>query len=167
MVSLKEVILKELSKVTGELKDFRQDFDVRLTPIDNTIEGIEKILSQMQKKVHEVQQEVKQVATETGKVKTKVQSLGTDVEQLEDDYDYLQQTVENIDNNLRKNDAHLKGLKEEIDGNNLRLFLEEAIIGLLGADNDLAVQVSSAFRIGVKRNITTRTRDVSKLADKV
>lgn len=101
--SLKDVLLTELSKVLRELKDFRQDFDARLTQTENKITEFEKVTSQVQQKVQEVQQEVKQAVTETGKIQVKVQTLRDDVDQLEDYFDDLQQTLENIDNNLRRN----------------------------------------------------------------
>lgn len=67
--SLKDKLLKELSKVTGELKDLRHDFDIKLTQTENKVEGFEKVSSLMQNKVQGVRQEVKQVVTETGKAK--------------------------------------------------------------------------------------------------
>lgn len=122
----------------------------------------------MPKNVQEVQLEVQQVSAETGKLKVKVQSLEDDVEQVEGDFDELQLTLESIDNNLRRNNIWLQGLKEGVEENGLRQFFEEVFIASLGADCDTTIQISSTFRVGVRKSSATRSRcggEINKLAD--
>lgn len=104
--------------------------------------GFEKTITQTQKKVQEVRHEVEQVTLKTVKLGVNVKSLGEDVEQLEDDFDELQQALENIDdNNMRRNNIQLKGLKEGVEGNDLKVFLQEIFTASLGADSEIVIRI--------------------------
>lgn len=87
-------------------------------------------------------------------------SVGDDLDQLEDNFDELQEAIENIDNNLRKNNICLKGVREESEGKDLKQFIEEVFTVCLGSDSEIVVQISSAFRAGNIRGSLVRPRDI-------
>lgn len=104
LATLKEVLVNKLINVTKELHDIKEEFrkvDSQLTQIENKFTGFEKIIVQAQKDIRGVQDEV---SIQLG--------IGGDLSQLEEDFDDLQQMVENLDNNSRKNNLRLKGVKE-------------------------------------------------------
>lgn len=65
-----------------------------------------------------------------------------------DDFEELEQTVESVDNNLRKSNIRLKGVKGGVEGKDLKQFLEEVFTACLGSDCDVVVQIDSAFYVG-------------------
>lgn len=80
------------------------------------------------------------------------------MDQLEDDFDELKETVDEIDNNLRKNNLCLRGVKEGAEGKDLKQFIE-VFTACLGSDTEIIVQVLSAFRAGNIRGSGIRPRD--------
>lgn len=60
---------------------------------------------------------------------------------------------------MRKNNIHLKGLKEGAEGHDLIQFLEEVFTACLGAGSEVVIQISSAFRVESKWEALKRPRD--------
>lgn len=66
--------------------------------------------------------------------------------------------VENT-NNIVKNNIRLRGLREGKEGEELSQYLEKVFTGCLGADTEIVIQISSAYRLGPFKRTQTITRD--------
>lgn len=107
-----------------------------------------------------MKEEVLIVKKGSGTLEKGLNTLGEDLEQLEDNFEELQQTVENIDNNLRKNNIRIKGVKEGVEGNDLKSLLKEVFSACLGTDWDISLQISSAFQVGGRGRSLLPPRDI-------
>lgn len=70
METLKEILLKEISNVTSELRDLKQDFsclDSRLIQFETKLSGYEKV-HQTQKEIKRLQEEVSIIKNGSGKL---------------------------------------------------------------------------------------------------
>lgn len=76
-----------------------------------------------------------------------------DFVQLDLEFDELQTLFENTDNNSKKYNICLRGLKEGVVGRNLAEYLVDLFTNCLGVYSELPVQIVSAFWVGtLKKN---------------
>lgn len=71
----------------------------------------------------------------------KFRLLEDNFRQQEEDHDNLQNIVKNVDNNLRRNNLILNGLKEGVEGDSLNVFLENMFTGCLGSDSNIDIKL--------------------------
>lgn len=61
--------------------------------------------------------------------------------------------MENVDNSLRRNNIHLKGIKEGVEGNDHKQFLEEIFAACLGSECDVVIQIVSGLGVGSSKQV--------------
>lgn len=64
-------------------------------------------------------------------MKKSINLLEGDFDQLDKKFEELQEIVENTDNSARRNNVRLHGFTEEVEGNNLKAYLEELFLLVL------------------------------------
>lgn len=72
----------------------------------------------------------------------------------------LQINVENIDNQVGKNNIHLKGLIEVVEGDSLKACFEELFTGCAGSDCLMEMKIEKAYWINLSKNKPEAARDI-------
>lgn len=80
-----------------------------------------------------------------GKLQGSVQGLKEDIEEVKDEYDELERVIESLDNNQRKNNLKLRGLKEGEKGKDLTGYLIDILSTRVGSDSETEVSTTSAY----------------------
>lgn len=107
-----------------------------------------------------VQKSIRGVEEKIGEVEGSMKYLQEDVEDFGKDYDELERVVENLDNNQRKNNLKVRGLKEGTEGQDLKGYLTEVFAIWVGSDIETDISITSAFRIGPLRKVANYPRDI-------
>lgn len=121
--TFKEFIAKEFQKITTELKRLCQDYksiDCHFTMIEGKLGHIESFTTHLQTVVHTVKEKVDGLEGKIRKVEHLAQHIDEDLKDFSDDFEVSQINTETIDNYLWKNNFKLRGLKDAVEGEDLR-----------------------------------------------
>lgn len=77
----------------------------------------------------------------------------------EEDNRELQNVVESVDNAMRRHHLRLKGLKERVDGDDLKACVESLLIASLGSTSNDDIKLQFARRLGSRRRGKGNNRD--------
>lgn len=89
--------------------------------------------------------QIVQIDNGMGKLDTALR-MTDNFKQLEEYSSKLQKVVEALDNNLRRQNLHLRGLKEGLEDDNLKRYLEN-LTGCLNCDTEKEVKLTFAHRL--------------------
>lgn len=109
MEPLRNVIAEEWSKITVELKEFRQDVNKDISKIESRLTGIGTKLNVIEQNNLQLHKELTNIKTRMEQGERGVQGLRDSIRALEDDFDNtgveleeLQVMVENADNGKKE-----------------------------------------------------------------
>lgn len=97
--------------------------------------------SQVTKTSEVLRSQVLQVENKTIKLDTAFHMLHDKFKQLEEDSTRMYNVIENVDN-VRKNNLRFKGLKEGVEGGNLKERLETFLTGYLRSDSEAEIKLN-------------------------
>lgn len=102
------------------------------------------------------------VETQSNKLEHSVQLISEGHKQLENDSRKLASIIEQMDNNLWKNNQRLRGLKEELEEQDLKTYLEKLLTTCMGSDTEEEKQLALAYRLGAigRGRNRNRNRDI-------
>lgn len=116
------------------IADIQKKVDEKLSKVVQKIEGLEVGQKELSQKIAIVNAQVIQVDTKTHKLDTAARMLEEDLNQVQVDTRELYNIVEVEDNKLCKNNLCLRGLKEGIEGDNLKTYIEALLISCMGSE---------------------------------
>lgn len=132
--------------------------DTKLSDIGKKIEHLETDYKKVVGEV-EVKAQVNLLEKRSTKLGTAFSMLEDNLKQRESDSARISQIVEEVDNNLRRSNLRLRSLKEGIEGDSLKTYLETLLTGCLGSDTDGVVQLDFVFRIRSLSRKDRRSKD--------
>lgn len=120
----------------------------RLSHIEQKLEAVEKSLFVLDLEVKDTKKELKVIESKTGKLECVFSLIKEEVAHLSEDVDEVQAVVENSGNLGKKNNLRLRGLKEQTEEGDLCTFLQDLFTSWLGADQNVEMNLGTAYRVG-------------------
>lgn len=115
--------------------------------LEQKILGIDCSVSAIQREAAGLHDHVEEIWGRTHCLEKTFKTLVKDLDQCDNELLDLQVNVENIDNQVRKNNICLKGLKEGVEWDRLKTYLEELFTGYARSDSSVEIKIVQASRI--------------------
>lgn len=145
----------EFQKMRKELLELNQNVvkvDSWMSQIEYKLELVKKSVSVLDGDIKEIEK-ILILLRLSGKLEHTFKLIEKDVAHLSEDVDEIQSVVENAENLARKNDIHLRGLKEQVEGEDLSAYLKDLFWGCVGSKSNVEIKLISTYRIGALKQI--------------
>lgn len=171
LLETEEPTLREIKKwleekfhgIGSEVKSLKAAFtifDEKLICVEGNLSKLERTVDKVQAETINIKQATGVVKDRVGKLEGIVRLVQEDVEDFGREYDELESTVESLDNNQRKNNLKIRGLKEGAKGPDLKGYLTGLFSNWIGSEAETDISVTSAFPLGPLKKAPRYATDI-------
>lgn len=145
--------------VSKAIQQNYKSIDSRLNTLEAKLGHIESLTSQLQTAMDAMNGKVDRLERRFSNVEQLTKQIDDDLEDFNEDFEALQLTTENTDYSLSKYNIKLRGLKEGLEGEDLKGYITHLVTAWAGSDCEIGISITSAYQIGTLRDTNRYPRE--------